>query len=318
MNKIFSIAVIVFLLMGSYSGLVGSRENLNGMVSSTCNFENTYISTFLGGSYNDGDFYKGSKVASYNDMIIVAGTTNSVDFPFTLDSYDNELNGDADIFIAIFNEDLTNLISSTALGGSYRDEVRDMKIDKNGDIYVVGSTESADFPITMNAYDSEYDSGTEMPYGSGDIFVAKFNNDLTTLISSTYLGGRGHDYANAIEIDEAGNVYITGSTSSSNFPVTDNAYSKNLHNGGVWGDDIFVSKFNSDLTNLLASTFLGGSGDDYSEQIEINNNGDVIIGGWTSSTDFPTLESSYDSVFNGGIFDGIISIFDEDALFQPQ
>ncbi len=239
--------------------------------------------SFLGGSKNDGDFYKCTKLVVFNDNVIVAGSTNSNNFPTVGNVFDSDSNGEEDGFIAIFNTDLTKLISCTFLGGSHNDEIRDVILDNLGNIYVVGSTESTDFPISPNTYDDEYGGGTEMPFGSGDLFVAKFNSDLSLLVSSIYLGGSGHEYANAIDLDEGGHVYITGSTSSSDFPVTDTVFSKNNNGGTVWGDDIFISKLSNDLSTLLASTFLGGSGDDNAWSVDITSDDGFIISGSNSS-----------------------------------
>ena len=144
------------------------------------------------------------------------------------------------------------LLASTFLGGSANENsdysYYSITLDKSGNIYVMGLTYSSDFPTTSGAYSTSYN-------GSADIFVSKLNGGLTLLLASTYLGGSGNDgefsYGNSITLDTSGNVYVTGRTSSTDFPVTGGVYDTSWNGGN---GDVFVSKLNSGLTSLLAST----------------------------------------------------------------
>ena len=134
---------------------------------------------------------------------------------------------------------------------------------------------------------------------------------IDPLLASTFLGGYDWDEGHSIAIDGGGDVYVTGYTESLNFPTTTGAYDTS-HNGGYYGDDVFVSKFNSGLTSLLASTFLGGTGGygEVGNSIAIDGGGNVYVTGQTLSSDFPTTTGAYDTSHNGGYYDVFISKLD--------
>lgn len=186
------------------------------------------------------------------------------------------------------------LLASTYLGGNFDDYANAMAIDSEGNIYVTGATLSSDFPSKSNAYDHTYNS-------SFDVFVSKFNGDLTTLLASTFLGGINGESANAIAINSSGKVYVAGKTFSIDFPTTQDAFDRNLN-----FNDAFISKFDENLTNLLGSTFLGGSGSESATSILIGSNGSVYVSGETSSANFPVTTGVYDFFYNG-LFDVFVS-----------
>jgi hypothetical protein len=305
---------LIFLLCLSTSQISAIKLSSN-MLAENCkqySDNSLLLSTYLGGDDKDGMYYTGVNLERDNQgNVFITGTTESLDFPTTSNAYSQVNNGDSDIFITKMNNDFTDVLASTYIGGSDKEEARGIVVDSNGNIFVCGATESSDFPVTMNAFQSQYRGGTEMPYGSGDGFIVKLNNDLE-MVSSTFLGGSGHDFCNSICINSVGNIIVTGSTSSSNFPVSEDAYDSNHDNGGYFKDDVFITKLNNDLSDLIASTFIGGSNDDYSESISVDSSNYIFIGGWTGSSNFPTTLNAYDSSFGGGYYDGFISKLNDD------
>ncbi|MBI5233711.1 MAG: SBBP repeat-containing protein, partial [Deltaproteobacteria bacterium] len=178
---------------------------------------------------------------------------------------------------------------STYLGGNSYDYGYAIAIDSSGNAYVTGTTLSSDFP-TASPID-----GTAN--GSFDVFVTKLNASGTALDYSTFLGGSDYDYGRGIAIDSSGNAYVTGWTSSSDFPTASPF-------DGTWngGSDGFVTKLDSTGSVLTYSTFLGGNSDDYGRGIAIDSSGNAYVTGWTWSSDFPTV----------GPIDGVLSY--EDAF----
>lgn len=257
-------------------------------------------STYLGGS--DGDF--GNTIRIYGtDTVFIAGDTRSSDFPTTPGSYDESFNGNDDLFVASFDSSLSTLAASTLIGGSDFDRLQlgsSFVLDGNGNVFVTGETYSSNYPTTSGAYDETFNGG------SYDAFVSKLNNSLSSLLASTFLGGNGSDSGNAIALDGSGNVYLTGTTDSSNFTASSGAYDA-TYNGG-W--DNFISKFNDSLSTLSASTFLGGEDDDGWSAIALDEIGNVYVTGYTYSSDFPSTSGAYDESFNGS-FDVFISKLDE-------
>ncbi len=257
------------------------------------NLANLLASTFLGGSKEEA----GQCIAcSSNGKIYVAGYTASSNFPATSNAYDFSLDyGSWDGFISELNSDLTSLEASTFLGRSEYENIHSMVLlnpNQSGPgtyVLVTGETTSNNFPTTTGAYDTTYnDNGTYR-----DVFISKLDGDLHSLLASTFLGGTFSDYAGGLALDSSGNVYVTGNTSSSNFPTTSGAYDTSC-NGG----DAFVSKLDSGLTSLLASTFLGGSGSDDANAIAVGTK-NIFIGGITHSSDFPITSGVYDTSFGG-------------------
>ncbi|MCF6157721.1 MAG: hypothetical protein E3K32_03920 [wastewater metagenome] len=193
------------------------------------------------------------------------------------------------------------LFASTYLGGGSYDRGYSLALDRDGNVYVTGSTESLDFPTTEGAFDTSYNFGDDDDIS--DIFVSKLNSDLTKLRASTYLGGGSFDRGYSLALDRDGNVYVTGHTSSSDFPTTKGAFDTSLNSRS----DAFVSKLNSDLTKLRASTFLGGNDYDLGYSIALDGDRNVYVIGETRSSDFPTTEGAFDTSFNGGLYDAFVS-----------
>ena len=192
-------------------------------------------SIYLGGSSGDyGNFI----AKDSNGNVYVTGVAGSTDFPTTTGAYDTSYGSYGDAFVSKLNGDLTSLLASTYLGGSSGDSGRSLNLDSGGNIYVIGETNSSNFLTTTGAYDTSYNK-------TGDAFVSKLNGDLTSLIASTYLGGSSLDIATSIAIDTSDNIYVTGETHSSNFPISSSAYDTSYNSGD---GDAFISKFDSNLS----------------------------------------------------------------------
>jgi len=255
------------------------------------NLTRIITSTFLGGSSDD---YAQSIVLGKNGIFLyVTGGTSSPDFPTTPGAY-NASHQDADAFVAKLNANLSVLLASTYLGGDNKDYGISVCLDLENNVIVSGDTCSPDFPVTSDAYDKEFNGGF------GDVFIAKFSSDLSKLLASTYLGGTSDDLVHSSAIDSKGNIYVTGQTESLDFPTTPNACGTSFHNG-----DVFVSKLNWNLTELAASTFLGGADDDVGNSIIIGPDGKIYVGGHTGSTDFPTTPGAF-SEYKGAFFDAFV------------
>ncbi|MFN7014728.1 MAG: SBBP repeat-containing protein, partial [Bacteroidia bacterium] len=196
--------------------------------------------------------------------------------------------GLSDGFVLKLNNLGTGLIFSTYLGGNSTDEINDIAIDSDSDIYIGGITRSANLPVSPGAYDNAYS-------GVDDGFVAKLSSDGSTLLYLSYLGQSSNENVKSIYVDNNKELVVTGTTSSSNFPTTSGAYST-THNGS---GDIFVSKFNIDATNLVFSTFVGGSLAENAFSIKIGGNGKIFVTGNTTSIDFPVTSNAFDVTHNG-------------------
>ncbi len=189
------------------------------------------------------------------------------------------------------------LIYSTYLGGSGDDYAYGVVADSAGNAYITGQTFSTDFPVTPGAFQTvcggKAGSGC---YKHGEAFIAKLNPAGSALLYSTYLGGSGGDIGSGIALDSAGNVYITGQTYSTNFPITPGVFQQTCAHPNCGYGDAFVTKLNSTGSALLYSSYLGGSGADWGGNIVIDKAGNAYVTGATSSTDFPTTPGAFQTV----------------------
>jgi hypothetical protein len=265
-------------------------------------------STFLGGGATEDIFCLATDDAGH---VYAAGVTNSSDFPYMLGAY--EYTNLKDAFVAKFDADLTTLIASTFLGGTERDEAHALAIDDAGNVYVTGNCMSDDFPTTTGSCQPDFGGGpANTPYKSGgDAFVCRLTADLGTLLASTYLGGSGPEWCRGLAIDAAGDVLVAGFTRSVDFPCVA-GYDSTYHSGGFTGMNSFVSELTADLSSLTHSTYLGGSGDDYIENLALDAAGGVFVAGWIASSDFPTSPVAFDTIFGGGTYDAFVTKFDND------
>jgi hypothetical protein len=249
-------------------------------------------STYLGGSNRD----HGREIAVDADgNASVAGFTVSTNFPTRNALQRNFGGGFDDAFVAKLNPEGSMLLYSTYLGGNDEDSARDIAMDAAGNIYVAGRTQSPNFP-TRNALQRVYGGG------DNDAFVAKLNPEGTMLLYSTYLGGSGSDEGRGMAVDEGGNAYVTGNTSSTNFPRANPI--QPTFGGGT--SDAFVAKLNPEGSMLLYSTYLGGRAGDIGEGIAVDADGRACVTGQTFSTNFPTV-NPVQPAFGRGASDAFVA-----------
>jgi uncharacterized protein (TIGR03437 family) len=191
------------------------------------------------------------------------------------------------------------LAYSTYLGGPFNEVARGIGVDGAGNVYIAGDTSSNNLP-TLSAAQPNY-GGTSAISPFGDAFIAKFS-PAGALLYLTYLGGSSNDGATALAVDAAGNAYVAGATTSTDFPTV-NPYQP--HFGGMGGmglirtGDAFVAKLNPAGNQLLYSTYLGGSTDDIAMAIAVDGSGNAYVAGATTSLNFPTSSLAYQRTMNG-------------------
>jgi hypothetical protein len=219
----------------------------------------------------------------------VTGETGSHDFPTTPGAYDISYNGAVDVFIAKVNPAGSGLAYATYLGNNVSNYGTAITVDPAGCAYVTGATEYADaFPVTPGAFDTSHNGGW-------DAFVARLNPAGNALMYSTLLGGEGQDSGQAIAVDAAGRVYLSGVAGSSNFPVTFMAFDTSY----AGASDAFVAKFEPAGDRLAFATLLGDTGSEGGSAIAVDASANVYVTGNTTSASFPTTPAAFDTVFNG-------------------
>lgn len=222
----------------------------------------------------------------------IVGATYSTDFP-VWNAFQPTLKGDIDAFVAKLNATGTALTYSTYLGGTGGDGGEAIAVDSWGNVYVSGTTDTSsfqDFPVTTGAVQTT-------PGGYNDAFVAKFSSAGNRLYS-TYIGGSGNDVGGGIAVSSAGVAYVTGSTGSTNFPTSSLAFQPFSQGGS----DAFVVQLSPTFNAYTYSTYLGGGGNDFGDDIALDTSSNVYLTGGTYSTNFPT------TVYGpGGAFDAYVT-----------
>ena len=275
---------------GSYSAtLQGSKDafvtKLNAQGSARL------YSTYLGGSTGGitGTTGTGIAVDGAGNAFLTGGTT-ATDFP-TRNAYQSVLNKGSchpplcgDAFVTELNSTGANLLYSTFLGGAFNDQGNAIALDSGGNAYVTGFTQSG-FPLVHPLQSANQ--------GGQHAFVTKITPTLSgvaSVVYSTYLGGTGRDVGNGIAVDSAGDMYVTGATTSMDFLTTTNAlYTQNDGQGGPepGSSDAFLTELNPTGQSALYSTYLGGVNDDYGAAIALDHTGNVYVTGKTNSPAFP-------------------------------
>ena len=253
---------------------------------------NLIFSTYIGGSEDDRCF--GIALDSQGDVFLTGGET-SPDFPTSTGAPQVINRGGVDAFVVEFDAQ-GNGIFSTMMGGTSDDIAYAIAVDPQGDPYITGQTDSNNFPQVYNSFQKVYKGGQ-------DAFITELSFDATHLIWSTFAGGGSDDFGYGIAVDSAGNVFVVGTTTSSDFP-TDNAYQKTYQGGA---SDAFVMAYSTNGTNLIFSTFLGSHGTDDGNGIALDSMDNIYIAGDTDSDQFPVTAGAVQATRKGNT-DGIFAI----------
>ena len=247
--------------------------------------------TYIGGS--DDDIATGTVRVDANGNPVVYFGTRSPDLP-TPGGFDHTFSGTADGYLAKIAADGSRLIWGTYIGGSGNEisETHALAIDKStGDVIVAAGTTSTDYPTTAGAYQTSFGGRASSPATGapgnypGDMIISRVSGDGSRLIASTYLGGSAGDGAEGIWLDPTGNIVVSGTTYSANFPVTANIAQAGNGNRG----DMALVKMSPDLSRLIFGVRFGGSQEDWGRAVHVDAAGNVYLGGEMQSTDMPTL-----------------------------
>jgi len=276
--------------MGTYSTLIGAGGVYDAFImkidTAQTGLSSLIYSTLWGDTARD---YAYAVAVDSSGNAYIAGDTDL-----------GNSNGARQVLVAKFNSS-GGQVYATYFGGTADSSGYGIAVDSAGNAYVTGYTGASDFNVTVGAYQTTYG-------GLTDAFVTKLDSAGNTLLYSTYLGGSSStDIGHAIVIDSAGDAYVAGETSSSNFPTTTDAIQPARASSN---SDAFVSVLNPAGTALLYSSYLGGTGNvaggDKAFGLAMDSNEDVIVVGQTDSTDFPT-SNAFQSAHGGGQFDGFVT-----------
>lgn len=236
----------------------------------------SYYASYLGGSKSDTPYAIRSDKAG--NLYIVGNTFSSYFDGF---SSINPVKGDA--FVSKIPRDGVSSAFTVLIGGSQEDIARDIVIDDEGFIYIAGETRSSDMPLSV---------GARQYAGGWDSFAAKLDPVSGEVIFLTYYGGSADDYAHGIAVDQAGNIFIAGETTSNDLPTTASAFIEDCLSAQICNDkqeNSFVAEFDTRNASfpLAYGSYIGGSGRDRAHAIALGSLGHIHIVGETNSPDFP-------------------------------
>lgn len=280
------------------------------------------FSSFTGSTADNWGF-----TATYDNLgnAYAGGIAFSAGYPVTVGAYQVTFNGGIvipgvsggfDMAISKFSSSGNTLLYSTYLGGHGNEQPHSLVVNSKNELYIFGRTNSNDYPVTASAYDISYND-------SSDIVVSRLNPLGNILQASTYIGGSGDDGVNfssieyikgelkynysddargEIILDDNSNVYVAACTNSPNFPTTAGCFQPNKASM----QDACVFKLDSNLSNLIFSSYLGGSNRDAAYALSLSKNNEVIVVGGTQSTDLITTPGVLHTTYQGGKADGFI------------
>lgn len=246
------------------------------------------FSTYVGGSGAESGF--GIALQRSDDSAVITGVTDSMNFPTTTGAFRTVSAGSSDAFVVKLNSNGSAATYATFLGGSGIDAGLAVAVDNTGNVYVNGLTDSSDFPTTLGSL-QQANAG-----GESDAFVTKLNASGAALIYSTYMGGSGLDTSTGIALDFSEKATLTGTTASTDFPVTGDAIQPIF--AGV--KDAFISRLNRNGTSQIYSSFIGGAQSEESLGVSIDIGANTYVTGTTSSSNFPTTNGAFLTTAKGG------------------
>lgn len=349
-----SVGIIKEFIPEIYQFVDGEKVNLSG----TYKVEDNKVGFVLNDPYNQNydvvidpvvvfSTYSGSSAdnwgftATYDDFgnLYAAGTVRSTGYPITLGAFQEDFHGgDVDIAISKFDPLGTEMLYSTYLGGNSSERPHSLIVDKENNLFVLGTTGSNNFPVTSGSIQETFQGGEtitihEMDFENGsDIFVAKLNDSGDQLLASTYLGGEANDGLNytttnafrlnhnygdenrgEIYVDGSNNIYVASCTRSADFPVTENAASTTFQGGD---QDGCILKLDANLSEIMWSSFIGGISSDAVYSIRKGSNRLVYATGGTTSEGFQTTEGAFDETHNGNVDGFIIALNDAQGALE--
>ncbi len=241
-------------------------------------------STFLGSM--DEDYMIAMDVDAVGN-VHVTGYTWGMNFPTSPGAYQAVMRGESDAFVTKLNASGSGLVFSTFIGGDRYEVGLDILVEASGEVLVCGATNSDNFPTTSGVLQEDPGGGNV----EGVLFrLSSSGKGLTT---STYVGADRRDVVTALALDDQGDIYITGETTSHNFTTTPRAFQA----AKVRFEEAFVQKLSSDMKSLVYSTYLGGRDYDSAADIKADGDGNAYVGGVTESDDFPTTSEAYQTTF---------------------
>jgi len=264
----------------------------------------------IASTYSGSSMTAWGSCSSYDTQgnIYTGGVSWGPGYPVTVGAYNTSFSGNVDIAITKLNSNGSARIYSTYIGSENYEYPQSILVNSNAEVYLLSQAWSDGFPTTNGCFDSTYNGG------KCDIVLSHLNNSCSSFIGSSYIGGNSTDCSTYgagsnvkpsgdMAIDSIGNIFVLNSSKSPDFPITAGAqaYIAEL--------DLVIFKMNSACSNLLWSTYLGGSGDDFGYGIKIVNSVDLLITGSTSSIDFPTTLGAYQTSYIGGDKDGFVLKF---------
>lgn len=276
------------------------------------------FATYSGGT--GGPYYAHSTTFDKDGNMYAAAFGSGTGWPVTTGAFQTTAGSlNNNVCINKYNATGSALVFSTFYSGSSTDVPNAMRVNSLNELVVVGATNSSNLPVTTGAFDNTFSGGA-------DLYVAHFNEAGTALLGATFIGGSGNEpwlldmnntgggtsLTNAgattgpceIVFDNANNIWVVSATNSTDFPVTANAFQDTL----TGGYDGVVFKLNPSCSNLLYSSYLGGTGNDAIFMGQLNSAGKLVVCGMTKSTDFPVTTGSLFTTAPGGSYDGFVSI----------